>query len=72
MSRSVGGTGMSEPPEGAIVGESVPLENQEDEIRQSTIEELIGRLKLKGEPYTKMSRYELEERARELARKYGE
>lgn len=66
------GRGLSEPPEGAIIGEDVPLENQEEEIKQSTIEELVGRLKLKGKPYAEMSHYELEERARELVKKYGE
>lgn len=65
------GRGMSEPPEGAIVGDSVPLENQEVDIEDSKIDRIVGELKLRGEPYIGMKRKELESKAVEIIESYG-
>lgn len=36
---------MAEPPEGALVGENVPVENDEDGFEEAMIQEMIARLK---------------------------
>lgn len=60
--------GMGEPPEGAIVGESVPVENDRDEIEESLIEECMGTMK--GHPaYHGLSDDELREKAIEYLQK---
>lgn len=38
---------LSEPPEGAIVGESVPRESERDERERQAIEAMVGALKVK-------------------------
>jgi hypothetical protein len=55
-----------EPPEGVLVGEDIPLENQEHDRKQSDIEEIIAQLKLRGEPYSEMDESALRERAERL------
>lgn len=60
---------MSEPPEGAIVGEDVPRENEE--YSQTLIERAKNALKVEAQVYREMSDDELEERAVELLRKNG-
>lgn len=59
--------GLSEPPEGALVGESVPRENEEDEVSQAAIEKLAGRLKAHPR-FTGRSDAELEAEARRILR----
>lgn len=54
--------GLTEPPEGALVGESVPVENDEEEIAEGLIEECIGLLKTRP-GYAKLSDEELREKA---------
>ena len=54
------------PPEGVLTGEDVPLENQEDDRKQSAIEEIMAQLKLRDEPYSEMGESALREKAREL------
>lgn len=58
--------GMAEPPGGAVVGENVPLENQLDKFDEQSIQECIGIMKTRGEPYTQMKEYELRERAKQI------
>ena len=56
-------SGLAEPPEGALVGESVPRENEEDDRHEQEIEELVGLMK--GHPaYSDLSETEIEEAAR--------
>lgn len=56
--------GLSEPPEGAIVGESVPRENERNEAEEAAITELAGLLKAYP-AYRGRSESELREIARE-------
>lgn len=53
----------AEPPEGVIVGEDVPLENQEEQFEEKRIQEVMGTLKSIGKPYSTMSESELREEA---------
>jgi len=63
--------GLSEPPEGAIVGESVPQENEQDDHRQALVERVKGQLK--GHPrFQGRSDAELEEAARHYVRQMEE
>jgi len=55
-----------EPPEAVIIGEDVPLENQEEDMEEAEIEEAMATLKSIGTPYTTMSEDELREFAIEL------
>ena len=63
--------GVSPPPEGALVGESVPRENTLTEREESMIEEVANQMVSKGEPYTLMSQGEREEKAKELLQSNG-
>lgn len=58
--------GLAEPPEGVISGEDVPVENQLDEFDEKSIQECIGIMKTRGEPYTSMADSELREKSREI------
>lgn len=59
-----GPLGIREPPEGAIVGESVPVENDRDRLDEGRVAELAG--VLKAHPaYHGRSDSELREIARE-------
>lgn len=64
-------TVLTEPPEAVLCGESVPLENQQDDLDELHIKRTMNLLKTRGEPFTSMSETELRERAVELLRKYG-
>lgn len=56
--------GLAEPPEGAIVGESVPRENEDDDRHDQAVEELVGWMK--GHPaFADLSESEIEAAARE-------
>lgn len=67
-----GSHGLSKPPEGALVGENVPVENQQVQFEDSEIERLMGKLKSRGKPYIDMGDRELEEKAINLLEKYGD
>lgn len=55
---------LAEPPEGVLVGESVPRENEQDDIEQAAIEEMVGLLKTRP-AYRAKSDSELREIAKE-------
>lgn len=63
--------GMAEPPEGAIVGEDVPREN-EDGYDEAVIQEMVGILRSLGRPYIDMNKAEIRERAVDKLRKLEE
>jgi hypothetical protein len=63
---------MSEPPEGVLVGEDVPRENEQHEIDEVLIEAVMATLKVRGKPYTDMNDAELEEKAVEAIRESGD
>lgn len=69
--RSTDTRGMAPPPEGALVGESVPRENELTEREETLVNELMGAMKAKGEPFTTMSEGELRERAVEKLQERG-
>lgn len=54
---------LAEPPEGVIAGEDVPLENQQEDFKEKEIEEMMGRLKSIGRPFSEMKKSELREKA---------
>ena len=60
-----------QPPEGVLAGESVPRENEESEVDDSEIEEIMNKLKQRGEPYISMSHEERREKALEIWHKGG-
>lgn len=60
-----GQQGMARPPEGAISGDSVPRENELDDSEEQTVQEVIGELKGKGEPWINMSDNEIRERVKD-------
>lgn len=64
--------GMTEPPSGVILGESVPPENQEDRIEENRIETLMGELKGRDQRYREMSESELRDIAVEVYEKIEE
>lgn len=64
--------GLSEPPEGVIAGESVPQESEPEEYERVAVEQMMGLLKTRGEPYTTMSETELEQKAVEQLRRLNE
>lgn len=57
-------TGLSEPPEGVVTGDSVPRENEEVGAEESRIQEMVGIMKTK-EAYRRKSDSELREIAKE-------
>jgi len=63
--------GLAEPPEGVLVGESLPRENEQDSKRRQAIEEMVGLLKDRGKPYTEMGHVELREEAKSKLRTAG-
>lgn len=63
------GSCMSEPPSGALAGESFPRENESEDKRETQIEEIMASMKERGKPYTSMSEYELMQKAEELYEK---
>ena len=60
---SVTSSGMAEPPEGVLVGESVPRENELSDKEEAIVQEFIGQMKARGRPFVAMSDKELRERA---------
>lgn len=56
---------MTEPPEGALSGESVPRENGLDDREEQAIQEVVAKLKSKGEPWIKMSDSEIRKRVKD-------
>lgn len=56
---------LSDPPEGVLAGEDVPVENQAEEFTEAEIQRVEAALKKRGEPYLSMSDSELREKARE-------
>jgi hypothetical protein len=68
MEQSMSGTqGLAEPPEGAIVGENVPVENDQEDIDEATVDAVAGELKAKP-GYSELTETELREKAREFLR----
>jgi len=63
--------GLAEPPDGAVVGESVPRENEITDMEKSIVSELVGIMKSKGEPFVSMSDKELREKAVEKLQDRG-
>jgi hypothetical protein len=63
---------LSKPPEGAIVGESVPRENEREDWRETEIERIAAALKQRGGPFASMSDAELRDRAIERLEKLRE
>lgn len=64
---SAGGMGLAQTlPEGVRVGENVPVENDAEPRADARIEQVVGELKARGQPYTEMSESELRERARRI------
>jgi hypothetical protein len=63
-------TGMAPPPEGAVVGESVPPESEPDRFDEALIQDVMGLLKGRGHPYVEMNDSELRETAVETIRKH--
>lgn len=61
-----GSKGLAEPPEGVIAGEDVPVENQRTEFEEQMIDDCVGMMKSKGEPYISMTRHQLEKKAVEV------
>lgn len=59
-----GGKALVTPPKGVLVGENVPLENQEEDFEEGAIEEMVAVLKTK-EAYRGKSDDELREIAKE-------
>lgn len=59
--------GLSEPPEGALAGETVPRENDEEEVDRALLDEAVGILKTRPE-YHGRSDDELREIARDKLR----
>ena len=57
--------GLSEPPEGALSGEDVPLENNKRELDESKVETVKNTLK-GYEPYSDMEEDKLDSEAREM------
>lgn len=55
------GMGISAPPEGAIVGENVPLENDQRDLDESKIHKAVGAMRSRGEPYIHMDESVLRE-----------
>lgn len=64
--------GLSEPPEGAITGDSVPRENEEYDVREQKVRKLARRLKAEGKPFSEMKESERMEYARRFYRRYME
>lgn len=54
------------PPEGVVVGESVPRENGEDDVEETEIRKIMNKLKARGEPWISMREEELREKALEI------
>lgn len=65
------GKGLSEPPEGVVAGENVPVENQQAQMDESEIQEFVGMLKARGEPYTEMKDKELRKKAKRVINNHG-
>ena len=59
------------PPAGVLAGESIPVENDRQDLEESRLEEVMNALKARGEPYTSMSESELEDRAIDTLSKYN-
>jgi hypothetical protein len=58
-----GRKGFSTPPEGVLAGESVPVENEQDSIDESEIEQLANEI---GLAWPQLSESERRDRARRL------
>lgn len=54
---------LSKPPEGALVGEDVPRENELDDWDETLIQRIEALLKSHGDPYVSMSDAEIREQA---------
>lgn len=64
MTERTAGGALAEPPEGVIAGDSVPRENDADDIEQQFIDEMVGLLKT-HQAYVGKSDAELREIAKE-------
>lgn len=67
----MGNQGLAEPPEGAIAGENVPVENDEDRIKEAAVDAVAGEMKAMS-GYSELGDGELQEKARELLRKWSD
>jgi hypothetical protein len=63
---------MAEPPEAALAGENVPLQNQVEGVTETQIELVMNALKCRGKPFITMNDDELRERAKAKIRKYSD
>lgn len=70
MNGQEAGVAIAEPPEGALAGENVPRDSEEDEIEENVLDSIEAKLKLRGEPFKTMSEDELREHALEFYNKY--
>lgn len=61
--------GLAEPPEAAITGDSVPIENEEQSLYRPWVDELVGQLKAHP-AYSGRSDAELREIAEEHIKNY--
>lgn len=63
--------GHAPPPEGVLVGESVPRENEQTEHDEAHLQQVMNRMKAHGKPYRERTESELRERAIRLLETYG-
>lgn len=63
--------GHAPPPEGVLVGASVPRENEQTEHDEARVQKVMNQMKAHGESYRGMTESELRERAIRLLEKYG-
>lgn len=68
----MGSVGHSKPPEGAIVGESVPKGSEPEQYERERIERVKNTLKAKSPAFQQLSESELEERAKQFIDRYME
>lgn len=61
---------LSEPPEGVLSGESVPRENDEDDVKEAKIQRVVSLLKVNG--YTYMSQKQLRRKSIDILNKAGD
>jgi hypothetical protein len=66
-----GSRAMARPPEGALVGESVPAESEPDERTQQMIEHTMNRIKTHHPRGTELSASERREKAKKRLRSLG-
>lgn len=63
---------LSKPPEGVLTGDTVPRENEAEGKDEQVIQEVIGRLKSQGKPWSLMSDSEIRKRVKDHLVNNGE